>query len=1394
MLASLRSRQNVNPVSQEKPGSPERFVLSATRERWLAFLPLEHEVLPLPIAFDRAGEEFLVHRAPAPGRPVSGGRIPRDLGPALLLQAAGIGAFLQANGFSLDEDDLANAAWEPGTGRLWLTRTPVSVCRGGPGPALSAVLAGFVQRLFGRGRRVSEPAARALLERLLVEEAPHRRGDFWVASVFRAFPSLAGPESADARRRNLGYPGTFTREAAARARLEYGRALLCGKTARVFARDESFLTPGGALAFAEPVVGVGRAARRLRERHAVEAAGGVAVWIAVEPETWDAVSRRAFEAAARGLAGEVETVSCPSGGKPPIYPDEWRHEVFIPCGTLRASLRLYEEFAAIVREDPAGARLAASELLASPRWASFAADPTGDAPLPARLTAPTAGALDRPAHEQSVLLQLSVCDRPVSGEALAKALPGAAPRRALARLEKMGQLRRDAAGRFSLAPAARAGAVFSSARGREACRLWAGAEEDPARRIEWLLSAGDVEAALEAGESWRASLPPGSPERWFDLSARLAAVCPAPLPPWLEAVEAERDAAGGRPEEAEARLERLADWPAASPAERSLAALRRLELLSRRGRFSEAGRLAAAWRRAQPEAAASEVVRALRVESLARAREGQHEAALELLDEADRRGAGLPLPDGIETALARACVYSLAGRFREEAETYGRFRAAVADEGDETLTARFLSQEALGLADRRDFAGAIARLEEALSVLQDEPAGRAVVLIDLAGTLYHAGRPSRCETLLGEAIEAAASAGREDLVRTARSNRVELMINGCDWEAAAREIGSLVARAREQHDDVRLLVALHHRGRLALRRGQLHAAARDNEDARSLALRCRDRLELGELWLENGDRLALEGDIPAAREAWETAAADPLDRCDSAARAASRLAELDWRETGPPASAFGELEDLFPRDEYGAAETVARWRVLFAQRGFPSDDVCVRAESVLRARGGEALADRAFGRRGVEVPLPAERLRALRDALARSLAGDAGDAPSALSGLGLTGLAIRDARGVEILRLGAGGGETLSRRLAAGAVTYDLEIAPAVDDALASSVALLIETLLYRSSSPPAPAAFAEGWARLGIVTADASMEEPYRRLVRFAPQPVTVLVLGESGSGKEAVARAVHSLSSRASGPFVAVNVAAVPAPLLESELFGHARGAFTGADRDRAGLLEEAGRGTIFFDEIGDLPLPLQAKLLRALQEREIRRVGENRPRRIDARVVSATARDLEKDVEAGRFREDLFYRVHVAVIQLPSLARRGRDVVLLARHFLGRSAAEFARGDLEIAPEALAALSGHSWPGNVRELQNVMAQAVALADAGGVVRLDHLPVSIRRPGRPAAPLADYRSRVDAHRRGLITEALERTGGNRSRAARELGLSRQALLYLIRELNVPARPRSGH
>jgi two-component system response regulator AtoC len=357
-----------------------------------------------------------------------------------------------------------------------------------------------------------------------------------------------------------------------------------------------------------------------------------------------------------------------------------------------------------------------------------------------------------------------------------------------------------------------------------------------------------------------------------------------------------------------------------------------------------------------------------------------------------------------------------------------------------------------------------------------------------------------------------------------------------------------------------------------------------------------------------------------------------------------------------------------------------------------------------------------------------------------------------------------------------------------------LRVWPAPSEETSAALALMLETLLFDASAEaPAgearpPDDFSEAWRRLGVVTGDASMEEPYARLTRFAPQSVTVLVLGESGSGKEAVARSIHVLSPRSGGPFVPVNVPAIPAALVESELFGHARGSFTGAERDRRGLLEEAAGGTIFFDEIGDLAPPVQAKLLRALQEREIRRVGDNRARAIDVRVVSATSRDLAREAEAGRFREDLYYRLHVAVIRLPPLRERGGDALRLARHFLARFAREYGKGELRLAADAATAIASYRWPGNVRELQNAVAQAAALCDRNGTVGAEQLPDAVRARAAAARPAGGYRVRLDAHRRDLIADALDRANGNRSRAARDLGLSRQALLYLIKELKVEA------
>ncbi len=706
------------------------------------------------------------------------------------------------------------------------------------------------------------------------------------------------------------------------------------------------------------------------------------------------------------------------------------------------------------------------------------------------------------------------------------------------------------------------------------------------------------------------------------------------------------------------------------------------------------------------------------------------------------------------------------------------------------MAARFLAQEARGLIDRREHARAIVRLEEAIGACGSEPAERAALRLDLAATRYHAGDPAGSEAALGETLAEASAAGREDLARIARSNRVELLVNRCAWIEAEEEIAALERSARADGDATGRLVALHHRGRLALRRGFLADAARDNAEARRLASEIGDRLEIGELWLEEGDRRLYEGDREGAREAWEKAAGVPPDRSDRDRAARERLSEIGWTESaGPAEDARHDVEAAFAGDPYRAAERVARWHCLFGGARVP-ESLRDRAARVLRERGGSELAAAVFG--AVSVRVPHEALRRVRSAALAALAGESPADDGALARLGVAGLAVRDGSGREILALGDSpvpAGIAWSP-VEAGAGDCALAVWPATAPDTVAELTLLLETVLLRGAPPGASAEFAPGWKRLGIVTADASMEEPYRRLARFAPQDVTVLVLGESGSGKEAVARAIHGLSRRSAGPFVPVNVAAIPSGVLESELFGHARGAFSGADRERRGLLEEASGGTIFFDEIGDLALELQAKLLRALQERELRRVGENRVRPIDVRVVSATSRDLPREVEAGRFREDLFYRLHVALVRLPALRERGRDVVLLSRFFLDRFSREYGRGGLRLAPESVAAIGSYPWPGNVRELQNAMAQAAALCEPGGLVTPALLPEAVRPAReRPAARNGCYRARVDAHRRDLIAEALARSGGNRSRAARELGLSRQALLYLIRELKVDVR-----
>jgi transcriptional regulator with GAF, ATPase, and Fis domain len=304
------------------------------------------------------------------------------------------------------------------------------------------------------------------------------------------------------------------------------------------------------------------------------------------------------------------------------------------------------------------------------------------------------------------------------------------------------------------------------------------------------------------------------------------------------------------------------------------------------------------------------------------------------------------------------------------------------------------------------------------------------------------------------------------------------------------------------------------------------------------------------------------------------------------------------------------------------------------------------------------------------------------------------------------------------------------------------------------------------------------------LVGAGPSMREVFRRIEKVAPTDVTVLVQGETGTGKELVAREIHRRSPRSSGPFVAVNCAAIPEGLLESELFGHVKGAFTGAIANRPGRFQAASGGTLFLDEIGEMPLSLQVKLLRALQERAVQRVGDSRPEPVDIRVVAATNRNLEDEVAGGRFREDLFYRLQVVTITLPPLRERADDVTVLARWFLQRYAAEFDSRARGFAPGALAALRRHAWPGNIRELENRVKKAAVLADAA-LVTAEDLDLRVDAQGN-VVPLADA---IEEFRKRYINETLERNGGNRTKTAKDLDVDPRTIFRHLEKLETERR-----
>ncbi|SNS25182.1 two component, sigma54 specific, transcriptional regulator, Fis family [Sphingomonas laterariae] len=370
-----------------------------------------------------------------------------------------------------------------------------------------------------------------------------------------------------------------------------------------------------------------------------------------------------------------------------------------------------------------------------------------------------------------------------------------------------------------------------------------------------------------------------------------------------------------------------------------------------------------------------------------------------------------------------------------------------------------------------------------------------------------------------------------------------------------------------------------------------------------------------------------------------------------------------------------------------------------------------------------------------------------------------------------------------IVASGHGARESALRAIASGA--YDFYQKPVDIDTLGLIVARAFHLHAIEAENARLAAAGSGGETVLGsIVTAAPEMLKVARTIERVANANVSVMLLGASGTGKELLARGLHNASGRAKGAFVAINCAAIPENLLEAELFGYEKGAFTGAVKTTEGKIELAEGGTLFLDEVGDIPLPLQVKLLRFLQERVIERIGSRRAIPVDTRIVCATHQDLEAMIAAGSFREDLYYRLAEIVVRIPTLAERHGDATLLGKHFLTRFAKEMNPAVKGFAPDALAAINDWAWPGNVRELENRLKRAVIMAE-GKLVTAADLDLDLSSEGAELINLKAAREMAD---RRAIRQALARTEGNISNAAKLLGISRPTLYDLFKQYDLQA------
>lgn len=354
--------------------------------------------------------------------------------------------------------------------------------------------------------------------------------------------------------------------------------------------------------------------------------------------------------------------------------------------------------------------------------------------------------------------------------------------------------------------------------------------------------------------------------------------------------------------------------------------------------------------------------------------------------------------------------------------------------------------------------------------------------------------------------------------------------------------------------------------------------------------------------------------------------------------------------------------------------------------------------------------------------------------------------------------------------------------------TGDLEFLIALSKPLHHRLARYYKAQNPRKDPPPYPEDFFIGKSK------EASRVRTLVGIVKDNEAPV--FICGESGTGKELIARAIHERGARKDNPFVAVNCGAIPDHLLESELFGYTKGAFTGAYRDKAGLIEEAGRGTFFLDEIGDLSPHLQAKLLRLLQEKEIRRVGENRMRRVNVRFISATNKNIDEEIRCGHFREDLYYRLRIITIDIPPLRERKEDILLFLNYFLERYCRELNKERVFFSPQVLELLLDYSWPGNVRELQNEIQKCLILSSEAPLIREEHLSPKINPRREPSSPHSlNYFEAKAAFEKRFLRQALLRSDFNRARTAGEIGLTRQGLFKLMKKHKINTQDKDkGH